>query len=308
MSLIRDPSSPGFEIKKFRIDVFAPLELPVPRKFYGEGRSLVARLAFLIRAIMTINPRSRVSPGGLRTQFYVWSASEESALQAHLVDSALASASKAEDIRTCIGALAQGASLLQTKVQPTVLKSGALLGFPSRSRTRPELVGCLERMGLPTGGCVSELCERISDHVRGANECERNGNKCPELGDVPRVLVLKREVEKLIALPIPGYWDLPDCASTLLSDASCEDLHDEDLYCMLKQNTPELEEALGRRNNLVFDILQDMRKRISDSGHNLLVKEATVLRSSFMDLCRQEHLRKLFFMQQVSGFIFRLEY
>jgi len=304
MSLIRDPSSPGLEIRKFKIDVFTPVELPVHRKFYGEGWSLVPSLAFLIRAIMAINPRS---PSGLRTQFYVWSVSEESALQAHLVDSALASTSNAEEVRICIGALAQGASLLQTKIQPTVLRSGALLGFLSRSRTRPELVGCLERMGLPTGGCVSELRERISDHVRETNECKGDGDKCIELGDVPRVVVLKREVEKLIALPIPGYWDLPDCASTLLSDASCEDLRDEALYRMLKRNALELEEALERRNNLAFGILQEMRTRISDSGHNLLVKEATVLRSSFVDLCRQEHLRKLFFMQQVTEFIFHLE-
>ena len=38
-----------------------------------------------------------------------------------------------------------------------------------------------------------------------------------ELEQLPRVVVVAREVERLLALPIAGYWDLPECVLAAFS-------------------------------------------------------------------------------------------
>jgi hypothetical protein len=45
-------------------------------------------------------------------------------------------------------------------------------------------------------------------------------------------------------------------------------------------------------------VLDNLRERVSP--FHLLVNNARELSVNFMDLCQQEYLRKLFFMQQVN--------
>jgi len=129
-----------------------------------------------------------------------------------------------------------------------------------------------------------------------------------ELGQLPRVVVVAREVERLLALPIPGYWDLPECASLLLSqNPQCPS--DDDIFLDHKEGRSiQVKIGLQKRNWCIHEVIRNVRVRVASAttGHpELLVNEARVLSAEFMDICRQEHLRKLFFMQQVRRIYFR---
>lgn len=263
---------------------------------------IITELADLLRAIDVIQKK-----GGLvcTSQFYVWSSSEQLLLQTHIINAALTSSVNDQDVRLCIGALAQGASLLQTTFQP-VLLSGALLSFLGKGRRlRAEYKACLERMGLSTEGTVEILRKRIDSEIRRLQE-ESTGpgyeERRKELGQLPRVVVLKKEIERQLALPIPGYWDLPESVSILLSSAeACPT--DEQIFATHKnpEDTKKLDALLLRRNGLIFSVLNDFRKRaVSANGASLLVNDAKTLSTQFMDMCKETHIRKLFFMQEVS--------
>jgi hypothetical protein len=210
------------------------------------------------------------------------------------------------NIRLCIGALSEGASLLSTSFQPLIL-SGTLLDFLGKKgqRSKAELKICLQRLNLPTEGSAEQLRVRIQIELQRLKE---EGGRMPlddhstELGQLSRIVIVKRDVERLLALPMPGYWDLPECASTLLPvNHSCPS--DEDIFFLHKNGTAkQFETALKGRNQCVYEVLQNFRSRVSSvstRGPELLVNEARVLSANFMDICQEEYLRKLFFMQQV---------
>jgi hypothetical protein len=214
------------------------------------------------------------------------------------------------DIRLCIGALSEGASLLATAFQPLVL-SGALLDFLGKkgARKKAELQACLDRLGLSVDGTVEQLRSRITEEVgRLKREGGRlnTGSVRMELGQLPRVVIVAREIERLLALPIPGYWDLPECASSLLRrDPKCPS--DDDIFFDYKEGRSVLVKiGLQKRNWCIHEIMQNLRVRVTactTTGRpGLLVNEARVLTADFMDICRQEHIRKLFFMQQVRRY------
>ncbi|KAG6920219.1 hypothetical protein DXG01_004988 [Tephrocybe rancida] len=302
MSLVSDYSSASPSIEHYTIDVVSRERLPIPATtLRGPGSDLVPTLSLLISAIITVQTASSPS---LTTQFYVWSASEHSALQAHLITTALTSSAHDHEVRVCIGALAQGATLLHTAYQP-VLLSGALLSFLANSqRTKAEHIAYLERMGLSTEGSSAELRQRVDEEIQ---KFQTEGRRVPaastdrgELGQLPRVVVLQREIAHLVALPVPGYWDLAECASALLPKDSPTVLcpTSEEIFTNYRQDTQALDDCLVKRNASIYAVLQDVRNRVARSGNDLLVNTAKILSSKFMDLCRQEHIRKLFFVQQ----------
>lgn len=208
------------------------------------------------------------------------------------------------DIRICIGTLAQGASLLQTTFQPPVL-SGALLAFLGKgNRTKAEYKACLERMGLPTEGTVEVLRKRIDKETRRLQDgltIPGTEDRQREFGQLQRVVVLKREIERQLALPVAGYWDLPECISTLLSfGTDCPS--DEEIFMAYKTvaSDESLANLLVRRNQCIYSILRSLRARaVSSTGSSLFVNEGRELSTRFLDICTEPHLRKLFFMQQV---------
>lgn len=265
---------------------------------------LVPTLALTIRTILSFKEPDGSAP---RTQFYVFSAAEHSALQRCLVDTALTlgpeQRSLHDDVRLCIGAVSEGASLLSTSFQPLVL-SGALLDFLGKkgARRKAELQMCLERLGLPTDGKVEELRLRIDDEVErlkreGGRSNDRSSNM--ELGQLPRVVIVAREIERLLALPIPGFWDLPECSALMLFPESRSPSDEEILLEYKKENDTLLEGLLAKRNASIYKVIQNLRTRVASVPKTLLVNEARILSAEFMDVCKQEHLRKLFFMQQV---------
>lgn len=297
LSLLQDPSTPGLQIVSFCLSIFSNLTPQVlsPTTPHGSGDQLIPSLASLLRQILALSPPPL-------TQFYVFSPGEHAALQAHLINTALTSTHDKEDVRLCIGAFSQGASLLQTTFQP-VLLSGALLDFIGKAqRTKAELKACLERLDLPTDGTVAELRKRVQDELARykSDEKGRSEDRRKELGQLPQVVVLKREIDRLVALPIPGFWDLPECAAILVhpNDQARQSPSDEEIYhaYVAGKNTQPL---MQRRNRSAYAVLKNLRGHLKTTGHDLLVNDAKVLTSNFMDICREEHLRKLFFMQQV---------
>ncbi|KAF9012543.1 hypothetical protein BDQ17DRAFT_1344125 [Cyathus striatus] len=297
LSLMIDPSSPDTGIERFCASIYSNTELNLPSIIYGSKEDLISCLANIIRELSLLSPPPR-------TQFYVWSAGEQTALQLHMVQSALTSTNDLHDTRLCIGALAQGASLLQTTMQPLLL-SGALLSFLSKKlRKKAEYEACLERIGLSTHGTVNDMRKRLEKKLQEFQTPESvsasNGERQRELGQLHCVVVLKRELERLIALPVPGYWDLPECASVLLTtkEHSSQYPKDEDIFRLHRKqnNFKQLKVALSERNSGIYAILRNFRDRVS--GHRLLVNNARILSTRFLDICEEEHLRKLFFMQQ----------
>ncbi|KAF7351035.1 AAA-12 domain-containing protein [Mycena sanguinolenta] len=301
ISLVLDPSSRrGFPT--FCISVFSTIPHFQPKPSHGSQATFIPTLAAMLRRILFLNENVRPVP---LSQFYVFSAEEQTALQAHLIDSALVSTpgDSASDIRLCIGALAEGVSLLQTTFQPLLL-SGALLSFMAKGR-KAELQTCLERMGLPV--CTSDTVDQLRDQIQQEIQRLQNERRSDqddrrtELGQLPRVVVLKKEIESLLALPIPGFWDLTECALTLLPKSSLDRKcpSDEAIFNAYKSNSQEdLEDQLEQRNASIYAVLQNMRARVSSSGPTLLVNDAKKLSSDFIDVCENDNLRKLFFMQQ----------
>jgi hypothetical protein len=209
-----------------------------------------------------------------------------------------------DDIRICIGTLAQGVSLLQTTLQPPVL-SGALLAFLGKgNRTKAEYKACLQRMELPTEGTGQVLRKRIDKEIRRLQDgptIPGTEDRQREFGQLQRVVVLKREIERQLALPVAGYWDLPECASTLLSfGTDCPS--DEEIFMAYRTvaSDESLANLLVRRNRCIYSVLRSLRARVvSSTGFSLFVNEGRELSTRSLDICREPHLRKLFFMQQV---------
>lgn len=270
---------------------------------HGRGPELIPAIAQLIRSI--VRTHADVSPKPT-TQFYVFSPNEQSILQAHLIHAALTSNSTDLDIRLCIGALAHGASLLQTIYQPLLISG---LDFLTKGyRRKAELQGCLDRLDLSTDGTVDQLRTRIQAEIKRlqaeAGRGTKDGQSRPELGKLPRVVTLKKEIERLLALPVPGYWDLPECASALLPAEAAESQcpSDEEIFRAYKHagHGDLVNQTLERRNHSIYAVINALRSRVAtQGGPDLLLNEARVLTASFLDLCREDSLRKLFFMQQV---------
>ncbi|KAK1230547.1 hypothetical protein PQX77_006347 [Marasmius sp. AFHP31] len=294
LSLISDPSSPTIQIVAFCISVFTHLQsIQLPQHVQGGKADLVPSLAQIIRTLTSLDD---VPPSA---QFYVFSSAENTALQAHLVQAALNSTESNDDVRVCIGALAQGASSLQTTFQPPVLEHG-LLGFlANKQRRRNELVACLERMNLPTHGNMEDLRQRITSELERFRNMgdEEADDRRKEFAQLPRVVVLKSEIERSLALPIPGFWELPECARMLAPSADIACPTDEQLYAAYQNERPT-QYLLQKRNRFIFSVLRSLRNLLRTSNLNILINPAKPLSVNFMELCREDSLRKLFYMQQ----------
>ncbi|CAG8707336.1 5427_t:CDS:2, partial [Acaulospora colombiana] len=188
----------------------------------GNKTNFVSKMARVLKEIKEHNPRSRV-------QVYTYSHAERSIIMSHLVQVTLTTEQtqeefergedmkqKREDVRMCLGALWEGTSLLVTTFQPSIL-SGVLLYVLSKKNTlsKSSLETCCERFGLSIEGSMEDMRKRIENEQRRLAEIGgRAGSSADalnrrEVGQLPKIVVLKRELERLFALPIPGFIDLP---------------------------------------------------------------------------------------------------
>ncbi|KAG8809269.1 hypothetical protein FRC19_005339, partial [Serendipita sp. 401] len=295
----------------------------------GTASSFVFRMAEQITLLEEHKKYSKV-------QVYTYSPAERSVIVNHLIKAALKPTPAPEtlqdvrrakeynrQIRICLGALCEGTSTLQTTFQPQIL-SGVLLSFLSKKNalSKRELELCCERLGLITEGTTDTLRKQIENHQRvlaeGAGRL--SGLDRRELGQLGKIVVLKKEIERLIALPIPGFVDLPQTVEALLGDQppnkrlSCES--DDVLFgawnsTMLAAkkdrrasvpvgNGVAWESGLKERNKCMRAVVQNMRQRIKDADltEKVLLNEAKPLEVGMIDLCESEKLRKLLFMSQ----------
>jgi hypothetical protein len=176
-----------------------------------------------------------------------------------------------------------------------------------KKRLKKEYQACLARMDLPKTGTAEECRKRVEAAIVKLNEekenSSRTGQKQRELGQVQRVVALKKEMERLFALPIAGHWDLQECTEVMLPRRTRDGPpSEEELFRVFRGGSgSELKRLLEARNYVIYDVLMNMRERTRPpSGPQLLLNEARALSVNFMDLCRNETLRKLFYMQQVS--------
>ncbi|KAJ7490410.1 hypothetical protein B0H11DRAFT_2156635 [Mycena galericulata] len=268
ISLIVDPSASKQGIAFFFISVHSSIPSFQPDSVHGPGALFITALSTVLRDILVLN--AVVEPVPL-TQFYVFSPGEYTVLQDHFINRALTTVpGSREDLRLCIDFMSSG------------------------NWSAPELRTHLERMGISISGTPDELRQRIEGEIQRLRE--------EELGQLPRVVILKHQIEALLALPVPGYWDLTECALTILPPSSVDRFcpSDEELYDAYKMSgsLDLLKDKLARRNASIYAVLQNTRARLSASGIGLLVNDARVLSSNFMDICKEDTLRKLFFMQQ----------
>lgn len=295
-----------------------------PGPLSGSTDDFIAALASIIQYILDANEVQSTPP---TTQFYMFSPIERQALQRFLINESLTSDSLDVDtqlsIRNCIGALCEGASLLASSFQPVIL-SGALLDFIAKKGrlTTYELQLCAERLGLSTIGCNNEeMRQQIEDELdrlkaqskgkaisRSKNHQDVSDTR-PEIGCLPRIVVLRQTIHRLLALPIPGYWDLPNCHAVLTTGSSSPTCpSDERIYEAYASGEKEvLKILLQTRNNCIFGVLKEIRHQLSRDRpmEDILVNNARVLTADFMDICQQDHLRKLSFMQQVCFSLYR---
>ncbi|PPQ78203.1 hypothetical protein CVT26_007583, partial [Gymnopilus dilepis] len=297
ISVITDPSDQASTGSYFGVTVHSKDDqITTPPDFLCLSSDFVTKLANLLRLIegTSIKPPS--------CQFYVWSSSEHASLQSNLIKAAITSTASSDDIRLCIGALIHDTSVLQTAFQPLLL-SGALLDFVTKGkRTKAQYQACLERLGLPTLGGIEVLRKRIVNEIQRFQKSVNPGigERPRELGQLARIVVLKAEVERQLALPVPGYWDLPECASLLLKTShSCPT--DDQIYAAYKalQNENDFRKLLFSRNHVIYQVLTAFRSYITtEAGRSLLLNDAKVLSKEFVDICKEPHIRKLVYMQQ----------
>ena len=294
--------------------------MPATMSLKGLVDTFLDDLYEVIQHVLDLNEVADVPP---RTQVYVFSVAERAALQRTLIELALTSDPVDDDrqdkIRICIGALCEGVSLLSTSFQPLVL-SGALLEFIGKKGgvSKSDLQQCIRRLGLPSrAGTDDELRERIRGELarlkaatgRGTSSTNSDSGSSVshgEIGSLPRVVVLKSEIDRILALPVGGYWNLPQCHAVLgCKDGGQDGLcptEDAIYSTFILNEREEMESLLERRTRYIYDVLRKARDICaSPSGHTttILVNNARILHSEFMDVCRQDYLRKLFFMQQV---------
>lgn len=274
----------------------------------------------IIQHVLDLNEAVDVPP---RTQVYVFTAAERTALQRTLIELALTSDpadyGKQDMVRICIGALCEGVSLLSTSFQPLVL-SGALLEFIGKKGgvSNSDLQLCIRRLGLPTNpGTDEELRVRIRNELGRLKACTGKVNAPShgddgetlnrvEIGALPRVVILKNEIDQILALPVAGYWNLPQCHAVLgCKDGGQDGLcptEDAIYSAYVSKEVEYMKTLLARRTEYTHDVLKKAREVCASARGNLthiLVNQARPLHSEFMDVCNQDHLRKLFFMQQV---------
>lgn len=327
ITLVLHPQSKS--ILRFCVSAYSRVDyyMPAPAAT-GDVTQLIPALAKTLHAILELPDYYSPPP---RTQCYTFSLQEHTALIKHLIDAAVTNSTDPTGftnnqaaVRLCVGALCDGAELLATSLQPSIL-SGALLGFLDKKgeRSENEMHRCLNRLGIPQSGARVKLEERLREEIERLKDEEYRhlDDPRPEIGRLSRLVVVKHEIGKLLVLPFPGAWDLPECFSALsLRRISIHAPGEDQVYTAYKdKDYAQLQNLLALKNDCVYMVVRKLRRRVltgsSSSAdrkpasaeiklqgalQNVFVNNGKVLTAQFMDLCKQEHLRKLFFMQQVS--------
>ncbi|KAH7104745.1 P-loop containing nucleoside triphosphate hydrolase protein [Auriculariales sp. MPI-PUGE-AT-0066] len=269
-----------------QVDVFFNNGPKVPLKKATD--SLLHDLGYIISSLSQSRPNATV-------QFYTFSRAEQAALHQYLIDLALSIELEGDHF------------IVSTAFQPTILQE-ALTDWLSKSSAfkKPELQEIMRRLHLDGNGTIAVLRARLDQFISGLADAERarSGQSGGISNSLPRVVVLQEELERLIAVPSPGYWELPEAVKLLINwgAASLKELAEH----AAAGDMVELREALSDRGDACHKLIQSMRIRIarftSDPASILLNDGRPLPTDAFMDLVGDQTLRKLFWMQQFEAF------
>ncbi|KDR81136.1 hypothetical protein GALMADRAFT_60662 [Galerina marginata CBS 339.88] len=264
---------------------------PLQPVIFSEAKNFVKNLAALIRGF-----QNNMSRGSF--QFYTWSTNEKSLLEKILVDAASDCSEDREDIELCIVALVQGTPLLSTNFQPILFPNVISQILSKETMSRTHYMECLLRLGISADGDTETLQKRLNRFfLRGTGNLTYR-----HAWEPPVVVSLKKEVERQLALPIPGYWDLPSCSSILLpATPNCPSEDEIAADYRIAGRMERCQDGLFRRNNTIYSVLICLRSRaVTQNGKSLLVNEAKPLATTSIVLCKEPTIRKLYFMQEME--------
>ncbi|KAH6869217.1 hypothetical protein BKA70DRAFT_1131921 [Coprinopsis sp. MPI-PUGE-AT-0042] len=291
VSVLQDFSTTDGLIKAFHANVYNNLTRGHGPWFslVGNEEGVISNVAYILRRIKAYRPAP------CSVQFYVWLPSEAVALQKHLrkMGRRRGSNSHDEELRQCIHTLAYGTLWACTPFSPPVLNHGLYHFLHKRTQSSGELRGFLSRMGMATRGGPEELRERIQNYI----EEVKPGHPVV----APPITTLKTEAERVLALPIPGRWDLAECYSALFSTmpSSVNLPPDTEIFVSLqKGNLNDAKDALSLRTQMVHAVLKSLRLRVQESGNAVFVAIPQPFPRRSQSLCQQTHLKQLFSIQE----------
>jgi hypothetical protein len=264
----------------FDIAVFFGGRLNTELSTFGKDE-LVTSLAQIITAIQSRDPSAR-------TQVYCFSPEEVSAINQLVVHASLLSDS--DDIRVCIGAIVDIPLVLLTSIQPELLQN---VLFQSWSKsTKKQLEDHLACLGLDTNGNSKTLQDRLQQAMANTN---------PALRRVPKVISVHAALKELVALPGPGFTTLQHCATYLLGP--CTLPTDDELYSAALEEKEQLSITLRGKGMTVHRLIGRMRSMLNEKFEDIsriLINDARPLSPAYVEIVRDQSLRKLIFMHEVQ--------
>ncbi|KAI8801408.1 hypothetical protein BJ742DRAFT_31731 [Cladochytrium replicatum] len=268
--------------------------------------SIVYDLAALLRKLQELN----ASRGSFaRVQFYVFDESEKHALVNLLVDMACSRPTESfdedDDLSLCIAGLLDDSQVLLTVVQPSLIDVGKLFGDSKGKMKKAKLQQFVKLFCAMLGvevdvsGTVEQLFARLKDLIR------QSSGRNPSW-KLPRISCMRKAVQDLVCIPVPGYFGIEDCARWLLDSKDVKDISLAGIFELWTTAQNEsAEDALIARTRLTADVAKDLRRRVQSTVEqknlklsDILINDAPVFDPIVLNVCTNPHLRKLLFMTQ----------
>ncbi|KAH6873749.1 hypothetical protein BKA70DRAFT_1129813 [Coprinopsis sp. MPI-PUGE-AT-0042] len=294
MSVLRDVSSTNELVKACYFNVYNNLISGDDPWFslQGIGDDILSNMVLVLHRIKAY----RSSPSSL--QFYVWSAAEAEAFQKYLravtdKRSGGAGSLRQGDLRQCIHTIAQGTEWACTPFSPPVLNHGLYHFLHRSAQSTGEMRGVLRRMESATQGSREELRDRIRRYFAQGERLE------PLIA--PSIVTVKIEAKRVLALPIPGRWDLAECYSALVSTPLRSvglPLDTEIFESLEKGEMSSVETCLALRTEMIHAVLRSLRALVQESAKPVFIATPRQFPQRHLNLCQQPYLRNLLSIQE----------
>ncbi|KAI9207287.1 uncharacterized protein BJ171DRAFT_596851 [Polychytrium aggregatum] len=278
----------------------------------------------LARVIRSLDPKlhrsGNASDSDLSVQFYVFDKFEYDEIVSLLVNAAcyyegdLVPADEAksetyESTRICIGALVRHSDVLLSTVQPELFEPSTLFSVASTT-LKPQLqkyVSYFSNNSENINARRDELLETLDSLL--SSKSQNNG--LDRL--VPPVVALSTAVRELFALPVAGFFDIDDCVRcfNLLVDCKKEDdetvsVSSNAVYTAWEADDySRVEKLLRARVEASHQLVRECRRRLesycatkNQPLKSILLNTAPIFDVTYVDFCKDPHLRRLMFMAQ----------
>lgn len=260
LSLIVDRNSASKVpiVKAFDISVYFDGKIDDELSEFGTS-GFVQVLASTIKSIQSSKEPAQV---------YCFSAEEVSTIEELIVHEFSKSAS--EDVRNCICALIDSPIVLQTTIQPELLKNAL---FDPCDLKMAELKHQLHCLGEDQNGNRAELIDRLRQALNSDNNSFRQ---------LFRIIPIQPVLMQLVAFRRPGCTTLQDY-TTHLHGLSKSYMGGE----------------LRERGIVIYDMITRIRSEVLEIFPKVLINDAQPLSSTSIGLVKNEIIRKLIFIYEV---------